>query len=158
MRDRGHSAAVPSCLGGGMNRGGRENRGSASVQRLMTRRSRPLPDRSRSMSSHEVTQFTRRTIWAVFVVCAGACGRDATSPSPRDVQVLGAVSAKAKAPTGPGVSSTQPGFGDQGTTLDVHVLGSGFGSDAQATWLLNGVANGHVLTNSTRFVSSSEVV
>src|SRR5262249_18033037 len=76
----------------------------------------PLPDRSRSMSSHEVSQFTRRTIWAVFVVCAGACGRDATSPSLRAVQVFGAVSAKAKAPAAPGVSSTQPSFGDQGTT------------------------------------------
>jgi len=66
---------------------------------------------------------------------------------------------KATAPAGVTVTSTNPPFGDVGTTLDVHVFGSGFTSGAQATWLLHGVANpAKVHTNSTQFVSSSELV
>jgi hypothetical protein len=57
------------------------------------------------------------------------------------------------------VASANPKFGDRGTTLDVHVIGSGFTAGAQATWLLHGNADpAHVRTNSTRFVSSTEVV
>ena len=40
----------------------------------------------------------------------------------------------------------------------MHVLGSGFTAGAQVTWLLNGVADSHVRTNSTSVVSSSEIV
>ena len=65
----------------------------------------------------------------------------------------------AKAVPGPTVTSTNPSFGDRGTTLDVHVIGSGFTADAQATWLLHGNADpAHVRTNSTTVVSSTEVV
>ena len=110
------------------------------------------------MIARDAKPLTRGTAWAVLLLCAAACGREPTSPAPRDVHVLSAVASKSKAPAGPGVSSAQPGFGDQGTTLDVAVLGSGFGTDAQATWLLQGVANGHVHTNRTTWVSSSKVV
>lgn len=65
----------------------------------------------------------------------------------------------AKAASGPAVTSANPTFGDRGTTVDVHVFGSGFAAGAQATWLLHGNADpAHVRTNSTRFVSSTEVV
>jgi hypothetical protein len=65
----------------------------------------------------------------------------------------------AKAAAGPTVASANPKFGDRGTTLDVHVIGSGFTSGAQATFLLHGAADpAHVRTNSTTFVSSTEVV
>jgi hypothetical protein len=65
----------------------------------------------------------------------------------------------ARAVSGPTVTSTKPSFGDRGTTLDVHVIGSGFTADAQATWLLHGNADpAHVRTNSTTYVSSTELV
>ena len=56
------------------------------------------------------------------------------------------------------VSSATPPFGDQGATVDVHIFGTGFTPGAKATWLLHGVADAHVHTNSTTFVSSSELV
>ena len=65
---------------------------------------------------------------------------------------------RAKGSTALAVSSTSPGFGDQGTTVDVHVFGSGFTAGAQATWLLHGTPDAHVRTNSTTYVSSTELV
>jgi hypothetical protein len=56
------------------------------------------------------------------------------------------------------VTATSPSFGDQGTTVDVHVFGSGFSAGARAIWLLNGAADDHVHTNSTTVVSSTELV
>ena len=57
------------------------------------------------------------------------------------------------------VSSTQPSYADRGTTVDVHVIGTGFAAGAQATWLLHGVAYpAKVRTNSTTYVSSTDVV
>ena len=88
-----------------------------------------------------------------------ACGRDAVTtphdgPGPR-----AAVYGKAPPTTSVSVTSASPAFGDQGTTVDVHVLGSGFADGAQATWLLHGAADpAHVRTNKTTFVSSTEVV
>ncbi len=64
----------------------------------------------------------------------------------------------AKAPSGPTVSSTAPDFSARGTTIDVRVLGSGFDNGTQAAFLRGGIADPKVVTNSTRFVSSSEVV
>jgi hypothetical protein len=64
-----------------------------------------------------------------------------------------------KAATSLSVTRATPSYGDQGTTVDIHVLGSGFTSGAQATWLLHGVADPtHVRTNSTTVVSSSELI
>jgi hypothetical protein len=92
---------------------------------------------------------------AVPLLIAVGCERETTSPPTRDVQVTAAVAAKA--PSGPAVSSANPPYGDQGTTLDVQVLGSGFDASATATWLLNGVANAHVHTNKTTFVSPTQL-
>jgi hypothetical protein len=97
---------------------------------------------------------------AVIAVIAASlvqCSQD----GPSDPRVLGVRLEQplaVKAPQGPSVASTNPSFGDQGTTVDVHVLGSGFTNGATVAWLLNGVANDHVHTNHTQFVSSSEVV
>lgn len=55
------------------------------------------------------------------------------------------------------MTSTTSSFGDQGTTVDVHILG-GFTTGVQATWLLNGVADAHVHTNRTTFISSTKLV
>ena len=57
------------------------------------------------------------------------------------------------------VSSTQPSSVDRSTTVNVHVIGTGFAAGAQATWLLHGVAYpAKVRTNSTTYVSSTDVV
>jgi hypothetical protein len=65
----------------------------------------------------------------------------------------------ARAAAGLTVASANPKFADRGTTLDVHVIGSGFTAGAQATWLLHGIADpAHVRTNNTKVVSSTEVV
>jgi len=94
--------------------------------------------------------------FSLLLLFVSACERETTSPASRDLQVT-AVRA-ARAPAGPALSSANPPYGDRGTTLDVQVIGSGFTAGAAATWLLNGVANGHVHTNSTQFVNSTELV
>ena len=102
--------------------------------------------------------FLRRnsTILAGALLIAGACGRDAVT-TPRERATSPAL--YGKAPTALTVTSANPPFGDQGTTVDVHVVGTGFTSDAKATWLLHGVADSlHVRTNRTTFVSSTELV
>jgi len=61
---------------------------------------------------------------------------------------------------GPVVREADPSFGPQGTTLDVRVLGSGYDQGSGATWALQGdtaFATTRVKTNSTTFVSSSEL-
>jgi len=67
-----------------------------------------------------------------------------------------------KGASGPTVTSTDPSYGDQGTSgLVVHVLGSGFDQNSRAIWALSGdtsFATTHIRTNSTTFVSSSELV
>jgi len=87
-----------------------------------------------------------------------ACTADPIG-APRDMGASTARAAKAPPTTGVTVTSASPAYGDQGTTIDVHVFGSGFASGAQATWLLHGAADpNHVKTNSTTIVSSSELV
>ena len=91
-----------------------------------------------------------------FITGAAGCGREPiAAPVTRAV---GSISNAAKSATALAVTSTSPAFGDQGTTVDVHVFGSGFTPGAQAKWLLNGVADDHVHTNSTTYLSSSELV
>ena len=58
----------------------------------------------------------------------------------------------------PTVKATDPVSAPQDTTLDVRVLGSGFDDGSVARFLLNGVAVADVRTNSTRFVTSKELV
>jgi hypothetical protein len=77
--------------------------------------------------------------------------------SPRVLSVRAAAPLEAKSAQGPTVSSAHPSFGDQGTTLDVQIFGSGFTSGATVAWLLNGVADGRVHTNSAQTKSSSEI-
>jgi hypothetical protein len=100
----------------------------------------------------------RRTLPIALVsVTTTVCSREPlSSPDARQLTVNAAVAARA--PAGPAVTNANPPFGDQGTTLDVHVIGSGFTNGAQATWLLHGTPDPHVKTNSTQFVSSTELV
>jgi hypothetical protein len=92
----------------------------------------------------------------VLVVASSSCGREpVTEPTARAVP---ASAAAARTSTALSVTSASPPFGDRGSTVDVHIFGSGFTSGAKATWLLHGVADDHVHTNSTTFVSASELV
>jgi hypothetical protein len=98
------------------------------------------------------------------IVCLGvlaaavfSCSRDPVV-APRGL-TSDAAPSTGKSPTAFAVTSTNPSFGDQGTTIDVHIVGSGFTTGAQATWLLHGAADpAHVRTNRTTFVSSTELV
>jgi len=58
----------------------------------------------------------------------------------------------------PAVTSTDPSGGKQGMTLDVQDIGSGFDYGSQTDFLLNGQVTPKVKTNSTRFVSSKQLV
>ena len=64
----------------------------------------------------------------------------------------------AKAPADPTVTATDPDTAVQDTTLDVTVIGTGFDNGSVADWLLAGVADPRVRTNSTRYVSSRSLV
>ena len=94
---------------------------------------------------------------ACVAALATSCTRDGVD-APQSVHSGESVPLAARTSTALAVTSTNPSFGDQGTTVDVHVFGSGFTSGAKATWLLHGVADDHVHTNNTTFVSSSELV
>jgi hypothetical protein len=57
------------------------------------------------------------------------------------------------------VASVSPDTGALATTVDVHIFGHGFSDGAAARWALDGVPDSNqVKTNSTRFVSSTELV
>jgi probable HAF family extracellular repeat protein len=56
------------------------------------------------------------------------------------------------------VSSASPSRAPAGTRLEVRVLGGGFTAGATASWAIKGVPSSKVTTNSTRFVSSRELV
>src|SRR5262245_47754067 len=59
---------------------------------------------------------------------------------------------------GPSVNAAEPNNAPEDTTLDVRVLGSGFDKGSRAEWGIAGVPSSKVRTNSTRFVSSKELV
>lgn len=92
----------------------------------------------------------------MLAIVSSSCGREPISEP--TVRATTPIATAAKAPAALSVTAATPPFGDQGTTAEVHIFGSGFTSSAKATWLLHGVADDHVHTNSTTFVSSSELV
>ena len=55
------------------------------------------------------------------------------------------------------VTSAAPNSALQDTTIDVHVFGSGFDRGSKAQWGQSGVVSPNVTTNSTQFVSSTEL-
>jgi probable HAF family extracellular repeat protein len=60
---------------------------------------------------------------------------------------------------GPTVKATDPDSATRDTTLDVRVLGSGFDQGSRAQWAYQGVVDEtRIKTNSTRYVSSTELV
>jgi len=64
----------------------------------------------------------------------------------------------AKAASGPVVTSANPAASKRDTTIDVQVIGSGFAAGSRVDFLLNGVVDSKIHTNSTRYVSATELV
>jgi hypothetical protein len=61
--------------------------------------------------------------------------------------------------TGPTVTATSPSFGEQGTaSLDVQITGSGFDQGSQAAWDSGGAPYPRITVNSTKFVSSTQLL
>ena len=97
--------------------------------------------------------FTQFRLLVLGLLAFSAC-TDSTPPSaplPRGI-------ALAASSGGPTVKSTNPDTATVDSTLNVHVFGSGFDVGSRAQWALNGVPTGKIVTNSTQFVSSSELV
>src|SRR4051794_998452 len=88
----------------------------------------------------------------IVTLTLGACDGE----RPTDPSVGGAVLGKAT--TDVTVTSTEPSSSARNVILDVRVLGTGFDQSAQATFLLDGLPDPRVRTNSTRYVKASEVV
>jgi hypothetical protein len=97
-------------------------------------------------------RITRLLLVPVLLAGLQACGREITAPV-GDVPVFGQSGTLA-----PTITAIDPGAAAPGTTLDVRVFGSGFEPGAALAFVRSGGRSGHVRTNSTRFVSSTELV
>jgi len=93
-----------------------------------------------------MTSAHRFLIAALLVTLAACADRTATAPN------------FSKVGGGPTVTGTSPTGAPQDTTLDVRVYGSGFDRGSRADLALAGVIGPKVRTNSTRYVSGSELV
>lgn len=92
--------------------------------------------------------------WPVLFGIA-ACSGEPSAPAPS----LAAGPSVFAAAAGTAVSSVVPDTSSISTTLDVRVRGSGFRSDASASWAFDGVVDeSQVKVNRTTYVSSRELV
>jgi len=99
-----------------------------------------------------------RSAAGVTLAALGACLSDrAVGTGPNIEADLSRVEAGGGAGSNPTVTSTNPPFAPQDTTLDVHVFGTGFTKGAKATWSLNGDTT-RVHVNSTKLIGSTELV
>jgi hypothetical protein len=91
----------------------------------------------------------------VLLVLSSSCsGGDPTAPAASRT-----TAALTKGGTAsPTVTSTQPAGAPLDTTLDVHVIGTAFDRGSQAALLFGGLATVKVHTNSTKFVSATELI
>ena len=81
-----------------------------------------------------------------------------TDSAPPSAPMLTGAASAARNSGGPTVKSTAPDSATVDSTLNVHVFGSGFDVGSRAQWALNGVPSDKVATNSTQFVSPTELV
>ena len=100
------------------------------------------------------TMFAQLSVFACLLLLT-ACGESPTQVPTVDSAVQ---FAKGGGGRGPKVNAADPAQGPQGVRLDVRVLGSGFDEGSNAQWLLGDAPTNQVTTNSTRFVSDSELV
>jgi uncharacterized membrane protein len=87
-----------------------------------------------------------------FLVFSSCMDTTPTGPSPSKIAL-----AKGGG-NGPTVKSTDPDSATIDTTLNVRVFGSGYDQGSRADWAFKGVVSEKIVTNSTQFVSSSELV
>ena len=99
-----------------------------------------------------------RSITRMAAAAALTFGSACTDAGPTETSDLSARFGKASTTSGPSVNSTSPNTSVRGVTLDVRILGSGFDAGSKAQWAIKGVPAPKVTTNSTRFVSSRELV
>lgn len=93
---------------------------------------------------------------AVFAGLVMGCSNEPSSPGPAGS--LAPREARA-ATSGITVTSASPDSATRDTTLDVTIAGSGFASDAAASWGLSGVTDAtQVRTNSTHYVNPNKLV
>jgi uncharacterized membrane protein len=100
----------------------------------------------------------RRILAAIAVVLTGACSNDLpTHASDVDIRAAkGGTSGGTS--TGLVVSAAFPGAATRDTTLDVRIVGSGFARGMVARWAIDSVVVPDVVVNSTRFISSTELL
>lgn len=87
-----------------------------------------------------------------FLVFSSCMDTTPTGPSPSKIAL-----AKGGG-NGPTVKSTDPDSATIDTTLNVRVLGSGYDQGSRADWAFKGVVSEKIVTNSTQFVSSTQLV
>jgi len=98
--------------------------------------------------------FRRFSLLIAGLFAFSACTDKApTGPSPS-----AAALARSAGGNGPTVKSTIPDSATVDTTLNVRVLGGGFDVGSRADWAFKGVVSEKIVTNSTQFVSSTELV
>jgi probable HAF family extracellular repeat protein len=118
------------------------------------------PDLSQSTKTCVVTRFPLSrsfSQWLVPILGVLALSACADGVPPSAPLVTG-IAVAARTASGLTVKSTKPDTATVDSTLDVHVFGSGFDVGSRAQWALNAVPSAKVVTNSTRFVSSTELV
>jgi len=94
-----------------------------------------------------------RLLLVGFLAFSACTERAPLGPSPSGVAL-----ARSSGGSGPTVKSTVPDSATVDTTLNVRVLGSGYDQGSRAAWAFKGVVSNKIVTNSTRFVSSTELV
>lgn len=98
---------------------------------------------------------TIRLVLATTLGSALVLGSCTEAPSQPEISLIAAT---AKGGGDVKVQRTDPASGEQSQRLLVRVIGSGFETGSDARWLVNGAASGDVVTHSTSFVSSRELV
>ena len=94
--------------------------------------------------------------FAVFAAVAVGCNNEPSSPTSSVTTLL---RSSRSATTGITVTAATPDSATRDTTLDVTISGSGFASDAAATWALHGTPDAtQVRTNSTHYVNPNKVI
>lgn len=103
----------------------------------------------------------RRTLTVAAACLALACSSDLpTEVADVDIRAAkgGSTGGSGKPTSGITVGAALPREATQDTTLDVQILGSGFARGMVARWAIDSVVTSKVVVNSTRYVSSTELV
>lgn len=99
--------------------------------------------------------FARSRLLFLGLLAFSACNDRVppTGPAPSGIAL-----ARAGGGKGPSVRSTIPDSATVDTTLNVRVIGGGFDVGSRADWAFKGVVSEKIVTNSTQFVSSTELI